>query len=337
MKLNKSPYLKLTALVTCFLVSSLHSITYAGDILVGPGFTYQGQLEFQGQPANGTFDFLIYLIDEDTFATSNNTIDENFINNVSVSQGVFTLQLNFDEMAFNGSAYWLDVRVKVAGGLSYTVLRPVQKLNSVPYATLSQFSLDSSSNTLFEENGNGIGYTTGKLEIGGLPLSTNSNLQVDAETGESPFRARIDGITKMRVHDNGGTSLGINDNTVADNGLLVEGDTLLKGDVAQKLDKNGLVKAGMVVTCTNNSSINRFFNNVNDQDIVIDGSIAQSNGSCAMTVPFSLNNRFFQVMVERQNDTRIGSCSNPNDNTLICVASNSSGTLINSLIHILIY
>jgi len=50
-----------------------------------------------------------------------------------------------------------------------------------------------------------------------------------------------------------------------------------------------------------------------------------------------LDNRYYQVMVQRQNDTRVGSCSNSGSNTLICTASTTAGTLTNSIIHVLIY
>lgn len=300
-------------------------------------FTYQGYLEFEGQPANGPYDFLVYLVDEEALATSANIVDSLAFDNHPLNQGVFSLELDFADGLFDGTDYWLDVRVRQSGTTVYTVFNTVDKLNAVPYTSLSQSSLDVDQVSFFESNGNGIGYTGGRLEIGGVPSSANSLLQVDAPAAESPFRARIGGSTRLRIHENGGTSLGINDSSVPDNGLLVQGDSVLRGDVSQPVTAHGIVKAGIVATCSTASTVDRFFNNVNTDSIVIDPSQAMGAGSCAFTVPFDLNEVFIQATVIRQNDTRLISCSNSTASTLICNSSNTSGTSLNSIIHVLLY
>jgi hypothetical protein len=48
-----------------------------------------------------------------------------------------------------------------------------------------------------------------------------ARMQIDANTGEDPFRVRVNGETKMLIHDNGGVSIG-SSNTPVENGLRVE-------------------------------------------------------------------------------------------------------------------
>ncbi len=51
-----------------------------------------------------------------------------------VSNGVFTVMLDFGPGAFTGSNYWLDVSVSPSGSNTFTELSPRSPLASVPYA-----------------------------------------------------------------------------------------------------------------------------------------------------------------------------------------------------------
>lgn len=66
--------------------------------------------------------------------------------------------------------------------------------------------------------------TGGKVGIG--TNNPSDRLQVDAEAGEDALRVRVDGTTRLRVHDNGGVSVGVNAGPPP-GGLLVEGDIKL--------------------------------------------------------------------------------------------------------------
>ncbi len=306
----------------------------SGGEPVGGDFTYQGLLEYQGAAANGQYDFLVVLHES---SAGSDALEAEFVPDVTVVDGLFTLNLSFNPDFFDGSQRWLKLFVNIAGSAELPGLSPRQRINAVPYAVQSEFALDGLTENFFTENSDGIGYSGGKVEIGGLPTSANSDFQVDAATGESPIRFRVGGITRMMLHPNGGTSLGSSDSSVGSNGLLVEGDTLLRGTVQQPLANHGLVKAGIVATCSTTSTIDRSFNAVNGRAIIIDSSIAQGAGQCAFTFPFSLSDTYYQVMVQRQNDTRLASCSNPDSTTLICNVSNLSGTNVTSIIHIIVY
>lgn len=57
--------------------------------------------------------------------------------NVAVSNGVFTVSLDFGAVAFPGANRWLEISVRVAGGGAFTTLTPRQPLTSTPYAIKS--------------------------------------------------------------------------------------------------------------------------------------------------------------------------------------------------------
>jgi hypothetical protein len=106
----------------------------AGPVLAAPlgsAFTYQGNLDFNGSPANGNFDFQFALY---TAATGGTALDTITLSTQSVSAGLINESLDFTDIPFNGQALWIEVRVRPSGGSSYTTLTPRQVLNATPYA-----------------------------------------------------------------------------------------------------------------------------------------------------------------------------------------------------------
>src|SRR5438045_945584 len=53
---------------------------------------------------------------------------------VSVSNGLFTVKLDFGAGAFNGNARWLELAVRTNGVASFTPLSPRQNLTPTAYA-----------------------------------------------------------------------------------------------------------------------------------------------------------------------------------------------------------
>ena len=97
-------------------------------------FTYQGQLSAAGGPANGSYDLAFSLFG----AASGGTPSAGPITNsaTQVSNGLFTVTLDFGAGVFTGSNYWLDISVSPAGSNTFTELSPRQPLTPVPYALL---------------------------------------------------------------------------------------------------------------------------------------------------------------------------------------------------------
>lgn len=102
----------------------------------GTLITYQGVLSTGGSPANGLYDCTFQVYDA---ATGGNPVGPSVATNaVSVSQGLFTVNLDFGSSVFTGSSRWLQIAVKsngVAG--SPTTLNPRQPLTAAPYAITS--------------------------------------------------------------------------------------------------------------------------------------------------------------------------------------------------------
>ncbi len=100
---------------------------------LGTAFTYQGQLEQSGLPTNGTCDLQFSLFD--ALSSGNQVGTTQTVTPVNVTDGLFSVQLDFGGSAFDGNDRWLQIAVRcpVDGG-SYTTLTPRQPLTAAPYA-----------------------------------------------------------------------------------------------------------------------------------------------------------------------------------------------------------
>ena len=100
---------------------------------VGTAITYQGQLADGDQPANGNYDFQFKLFDaQEGGSQIANTVNQD---DIAVSGGILSVEIDFGNNAFTGGARWLEIGVRPGdsdGG--YTTLSPRQKLTAVPYA-----------------------------------------------------------------------------------------------------------------------------------------------------------------------------------------------------------
>jgi endosialidase-like protein len=110
-------------------------------------FTYQGQLTDAGTPANGDYDLQFALFDADQDGTQIGTTQT--LSGVAVSNGLFTVDLNFGVSAFPGANRFLEIGVQPAGGGSFTTLTPRQFISATPYAirSLNAGSADLLSST----------------------------------------------------------------------------------------------------------------------------------------------------------------------------------------------
>jgi N-acetylneuraminic acid mutarotase len=120
------------------LLSSLLTILWsAGPIpelsAQSTAFTYQGRLEDRGSPAGGIYDLRFTIYD----AAGGGSATGGPITNAAtaVSNGLFTVTLDFGAGVFSGAARWLEIGVRTNGSvLAHTVLVPRQPLTSTPYA-----------------------------------------------------------------------------------------------------------------------------------------------------------------------------------------------------------
>src|SRR6266446_915344 len=101
----------------------------------GTTFTYQGRLNDGGNPATGIYDLRFTLYD----AASNGNVPTGGgpLTNAptGVTNGLFTVTLDFGGSPFDGSPRWLEIGVRTNGSANpYATLTPRQALTASPYA-----------------------------------------------------------------------------------------------------------------------------------------------------------------------------------------------------------
>jgi hypothetical protein len=104
---------------------------------VGTGFTYQGQVVQSGSPVNGSCDVQFSLFPVVSGGVQiGSTLTQN---NVTVTNGVFTTQLDFGGTAFDGSDRFLQLAARCpTGSGGFNTLSPRQQVTATPYALFSQ-------------------------------------------------------------------------------------------------------------------------------------------------------------------------------------------------------
>lgn len=105
-------------------------------------FKYQGNLVFNGQPANGSYDFEFRLFS--TFVGGTQIGSTATHTGVQVTNGNFVVSLLFDD-GFDGTTRYLDISVRPAGSGSYTALTPRTLIGTTPYAMRSTYALVAQS------------------------------------------------------------------------------------------------------------------------------------------------------------------------------------------------
>ena len=95
-------------------------------------FTYQGQLSVAGQAANGRYDLTFALFKDSTGGSP--AAGPLATNGVAISNGLFTVVLDFGTGIFRGTSYWLEIGVRRNGTGSFAQLSPRQALTPTPYA-----------------------------------------------------------------------------------------------------------------------------------------------------------------------------------------------------------
>jgi hypothetical protein len=129
----------LAALVVLLAVSATATLTLAqgptgtGPALaplaaMGTAFTYQGQLKSGGTVVNGPCDMAFRLYDDPSGIGS---IGSPITTTVPVTNGLFTVGLDFGSNAFDGNARWLDIQVNCRGAF---VPLTRQAVTAAPYS-----------------------------------------------------------------------------------------------------------------------------------------------------------------------------------------------------------
>jgi hypothetical protein len=147
------------------------ALTLASPLVAQP-FTYQGFLKENGQPANGIYDFRFLLWTAPSGGTQ--VGPELFVDDVSVQNGLFTVQLDFGAV-WDGSDRYLEILVRLNDAFGYWLLTPRVKITPAPYASFAQRPWQTAGSSIFYNDGNvGIGTSSpaARLSLGGGDANT---------------------------------------------------------------------------------------------------------------------------------------------------------------------
>src|SRR5260221_11566453 len=98
---------------------------------LGTAFTYQGRLTDGVTAASGAYSLRFSIFDA---ASSGTQIGPALtVTNVAISNGYFSVELDFGSGVFSGAARWLALEVATNGGL-FTLLAPRQSITPSPFA-----------------------------------------------------------------------------------------------------------------------------------------------------------------------------------------------------------
>lgn len=207
--------------------------------------SYQDNLNYNGVPANGKYDFIFRLF---TASGGNTQVGADLpLNDVSVTNGVYTVSLPFDASLFSaGSPRFLEILVRPSASVSnYTTLTPRRELTSVPTAVSAASALNANAlgNITADRflRGDGAGRVgigtimpTYKLQVSD---SSNTGLRVQTDTpggtvasfgGYGKFLIDAPNFSggRLTVLENGNIGFGNNN---PQQKLVVEGNTILGG------------------------------------------------------------------------------------------------------------
>lgn len=236
-------------------------------------FTYQGKLSENGTPANGTYDLQFKLFDALAGGTQ---IGATVIrDDVAVTNGIFTVALDFGAAAFPGANRWLEIgaRAGVSTG-AFTMLSPLQPITATPYAirSLNASSADTVTvNGVPAGNGNYIQNTTSQQ------AAVNFNISGNGTAGGTVSAQVVNATTQYNIGGSRVLTLG----TGVDN--------LFVGDLAGQANSTG--------------GANSFFGKAAGFNNSIGGDNSFFGRSAGFTNTSGNSNSFFGVQAGRDNSS----------------------------------
>jgi hypothetical protein len=104
-------------------------------------YTYQGQLQNNGSPVSGTYNFTFSLFDSNIGGLE--TAGPVTNSGVIVNNGLFMVLIDFGPEAFIGATNWLEISVATNGVDTFATLTPRQHLTPTPYAIMANQALSA--------------------------------------------------------------------------------------------------------------------------------------------------------------------------------------------------
>jgi hypothetical protein len=207
---------RLLATALAILALSAINSQLSSVLAQGTAFTYQGELQNKGNLASGTYNlqFSLYTSGSGGVAVAGPVTT----NGVVISNGLFTVTIDFGPSVWNGETNWLQIGVETNGGGTFTTLTPRQQLTPAPYA-------------IYAEGASAVGLsgTVPPADLGGtygnvIDFSNPGNTFVGNGAGLTGVDASgLDGLTAAnfwQVTGNAGTTPGVNFVGTVDNEAL---------------------------------------------------------------------------------------------------------------------
>lgn len=170
---NEPGFRVFSNLVLALLASGTIAATPLAAAPAGTGFTYQGKLASGGVPVNATCALSLSLWDS---ASGGAFINSATLPAVPISNGLFTVQLDYGAGVFAGEARWLETAVKCAGDANYVTLGQRTLISATPYAlySLNNWALNGNGGT------GGIGFV--------------------GTTDNTPLTIGVNGVAALRIY-----------------------------------------------------------------------------------------------------------------------------------------
>ena len=225
-------------------------------------FTYQGRLNDNGQPANGSYDMTFALF---TSSSGGDQVGGTITNSATpVSSGLFTVALDFGLSAFPGPDRWLQLAVRTngAGALTngagaFTDLVARQPISPVPYALHSSSSDTASTASMAAAVVSGV-YTTGAYadpswirslsgskiagDIAGNAHGFSGNLSGDVVGSQGATVIASDAVTTAKIANGAVTTAKLAAGAVGNNqiaaGAITEGKISATGILVTNLNSD---------------------------------------------------------------------------------------------------
>ncbi|HEV2695964.1 MAG TPA: FG-GAP-like repeat-containing protein [Verrucomicrobiae bacterium] len=273
----------------------------------GTSFTYQGRLNSGGALAGGNYDlqFTVY----DTNAPAGNLIAGPVTNSaVAVSNGLFTVALDFGAGVFTGPGRWLEIAVRTNGANLFITLVPRQPVTPAPYAIMAY----SASNLLGTVSASQI--TSGTLSSALLPGAVLTNGEGGVNLTGS-FTGNAGGLTNLPLAGIGAAgTFGKQTNAFAPAIPLTVGVNPRCVAVA---DINGDGKPDLISADNSSPSLTILTNN--------------GNGGFALSATLFANNPVYVVVADMNGDGKPDLiCGNIYGNALQVFTNNGTGGFVSA-------
>lgn len=153
-------------------------------------FNYQGEIIYNGSPANGTFFVRFNLYD----SLVGGGILHDISGNYDIENGLLNAELDFLDNEFLGADRWIEILIQEPnltsegmGGGTFFTLSPRVPINTAPYAIQANFVANDSINSSSVENGSLIGLDFEDLTIAGNKIANFQITNVKIENNTIGF------------------------------------------------------------------------------------------------------------------------------------------------------